>query len=126
MSIEILLKRSLPGAPKSIGAHIKRGERIAKAIQQNFGVAEPQQWQAKHLRWVIERWASSKSAPTRYDYWLTAVKLASALNHWPDWEPHLRGPWGSVKAKGGKSKGGRPLNLAGGGKVRLPRQAKSA
>jgi hypothetical protein len=71
MSIAILLKRSLPGSKSSIAGHIERGERIAQAIQQRFGISEPRQWQAKHLRWVLERWASEKSEATRYDYWRT-------------------------------------------------------
>ena len=58
MSIAILLKRSLPGSKSSVAGHIERGERIAQAIQQRFGISEPRQWQAKHLRWVLERWAS--------------------------------------------------------------------
>jgi hypothetical protein len=93
MSIAILLKRSLPGSKSSIAGHIERGERIAHAIQQRFGISEPRQWQAKHLRWVLERWAGEKSEATRYDYWRKVRVLASALNHWPDWQPYLRGQW---------------------------------
>lgn len=101
MSIAILLKRSLPGAKSSIVGHIERGERIAQAIQQRFGISEPRQWQAKHLRWVLERWASEKSEATRYDYWRTVRVLAAALGRWPDWRPHLDGPW-YKKGQGGR------------------------
>ena len=104
MSIAILLKRSLPGSKSSIAGHIDRGERIAQAIQQRFGISEPRQWQAKHLRWVLERWVSEKSEATRYDYWRTVRVLASALNHWPDWQPHLRGNWGRTGRNGRPSK----------------------
>lgn len=93
MSIALLLKKSLPGSKSSIAGHTERGERIAQAIQQRFGISEPRQWQAKHLRWVLERWASEKSDATRYDYWRTVRVLAATLNHWRDWEPHLRGEW---------------------------------
>ncbi len=106
MSIAILLRRALPGARATIAGHIQRGERIAEAIHQRFGIREPYQWQAKHLRWVLERWASGVSDSTRYDYWRTARALASVLGHWPDWEPHLRGSW----LKNGN--GGRPAKLA--------------
>jgi len=44
MSIAILLKRSLPGSKSSIAGHIERGERIAQAIQQRFGINELRQW----------------------------------------------------------------------------------
>ena len=69
MSIATLLKRALPGAKSSIAGHIERGERIAQAIQQRFDISKPRQWQAKHLRWVLERWAGEMSDATRYDYW---------------------------------------------------------
>jgi len=106
MSIATLLKRALPGSKSSISGHIERGERVAHAIQLRFSVSEPRQWQAKHLRWVMERWASEKSEATRYDYWRTVRALASVLNHWPDWEPHLRGEW----CRAGR--GGRPSKIS--------------
>jgi len=106
MSIEILLKRSTPGAPTSVNDHIERGERIARAIQEHFAIAEPAQWRAKHLRWVLDRWTDQFSLNTRYDYWRTARVLASALDRWPDWEPHLRGSWCR------RGVGGRPAKLA--------------
>jgi len=102
----MLLKRSLPGSKSSIAGHIERGERIAQAIQQRFGISEPRQWQAKHLRWVLERWACEKSDATRYDYWRTVRVLAAASNHWPDWAPHLDGVW----CRNGR--GGRPSKIS--------------
>ena len=106
MSIALLLRRAMPGSRASISAHIERGARIAGAIQERFDVGDPYQWQAKHVRWVLDRWAQSLSISTRYDYWRTARALASVLGHWPDWAPHLQGPW----CKPGK--GGRPAKLA--------------
>jgi hypothetical protein len=104
MSIALLLKRSLPGSKSSIAGHIERGERIAQAIQQRFGISEPRQWQAKHLRWVLERWASEISEATRYDYWRTVRALAGVLGKWPDWGPHLRGDWCRTGSGGRPSK----------------------
>ena len=106
MSIATLLKRALPGSKSSVAGHIERGERIAQAIHLRFGISEPRQWQAKHLRWAMERWASEKSEATRYDYWRTVRVLAAALNHWPDWEPHLDGVW----CRNGR--GGRPSKIS--------------
>ncbi|MDI6748913.1 MAG: hypothetical protein QMD73_01885 [Rhodocyclaceae bacterium] len=106
MGVAILLERAIPGAKASIRGHIERGDRIARAIQDRFGIREPRQWRAKHLRWALERWTSGLSESSRYDYWRTARALASALGRWPDWEPHLRGPW----QKPGL--GGRPAKLA--------------
>lgn len=113
MGVAILLERALPGAKASIRGHIERGERIARAIKARFGIREPRQWRAKHLRWVLERWAAGLSASSRYDYWRTARSLASALGRCPDWEPHLSGPWQR------RGIGGRPAKLAGAG-TRIP------
>lgn len=93
MSISILLKRSLPGSKSSIAGHIERGERIARAIQERLGISEPRQWRVKHMRWVLERWASDKSEATRYDYWRTVRVVAAALGKLQDWRPHLDGAW---------------------------------
>ena len=106
MSIATLLKRALPGSKSSISGHIERGERIAHVIQLRFSISEPRQWQAKHLRWVLERWASEKSEATRYDYWRTARALSAALGKWQDWRPHLDGPWCR------KGSGGRPPKIS--------------
>jgi hypothetical protein len=106
MGVAILLERGLPGAKVSLIGHIERAGRIARAIEARFGIREPRQWRVKHLRWVLERWASDLSPSSRYDYWRTARAIASALGRWPDWEPHLRGPWQR------QGKGGRPAKLA--------------
>lgn len=108
MSIALLLKRALPGSKASINGHIDRGERIAAAIRERFHLSEPHQWQVKHLRWMLERWAEPLSPSTRYDYWRTARALASVLGRWPDWEPHLRGPWCR------RGVGGRPAKIGRG------------
>ncbi|AUM01336.1 hypothetical protein B4966_15105 [Rhodocyclaceae bacterium] len=113
MGVAIFLERAIPGAKASIRGHIERGERIARAIKDRFGVGEPRQWRAKHLRWALERWTNGLSASSRYDYWRTARAMASALGHWPDWEPHLRGPWQR------QGRGGRPAKLARAG-TRVP------
>jgi hypothetical protein len=110
MNIRLLLERAQPGTHSSVEGHIKRGERVAKAIQERFGVSEPRQWQAKHLRWVLTVWAADRSLATRYDYWRTARSMAAALGKWPAWEPHLRG--GAHCLTGRKNGGGRPPKLA--------------
>jgi hypothetical protein len=105
MSIAMLLKKSVPGAKSTINGHIERGERIADGIQTRFSISEPRQWQAKHLRWFLERGTVNMASTSRYDFWRTARVLASALGRWPDWEPHLYGSW----CKCGT--GGRPPKL---------------
>lgn len=97
-------------------------------IERHFGIDRPEGWQSKHLRWALERGLASRSPATRYGYWRAARAIASALGHWPDWEPHLRGPWTSpsgasrppLSAADRVRRGGRPPKLAAraGGKLK--------
>lgn len=116
MNVSALLKRAQPGSHASVRAHIRRGEAIAEAIQERWpDIHVPHQWKAKHLRWALEVWAEQQgfSPATHYDYWRTARAIAGAVGHWPDWEPHIRGPW--CRPDGGKAPrgvGGRPPKLS--------------
>ncbi|MFY0992890.1 hypothetical protein [Halomonas sp. C05BenzN] len=112
--IEILLRRAQPGKSGGVKAHIKRGERIARAIEERWGIREPYQWRVKHLQWALKTGAANLAQASQYDYWRTACVLAAALGHWPDWEPHLRGPWTRPKPPGPRpgAPGGRPRKLA--------------
>jgi hypothetical protein len=93
MSATQLLKRAAPGAPSAVHGHIIRGEKMVNLINDKWKVDSPGQWKAKQVRWVLEVALKELSPASRYDYWRTARLMASALGHWPDWEPHLRGPW---------------------------------
>ncbi|MTW22504.1 hypothetical protein [Allochromatium palmeri] len=75
--------------------HIRRAQRLHDWMAERFGVREPYQYRAKHLRYALEHGTAGLAAGTRYDYWRTARVLAAAIGKWPDWEPHLRGPWTS-------------------------------
>jgi hypothetical protein len=109
MSIALLLSAAIPGSKPTISDHIKRGGRIAAAIQQRYQTGNPHQWQAKHLRWFLEVQTAGMSSASRYDYWRTCRVLASALGKWPAWEVHLRGDW---NPHGKRHSGGRPAKLA--------------
>lgn len=112
--IDILLCRAQPGKTSGVQAHIRRGRRIATLIETRWGIQEPYQWRAKHLQWVLKVSFSDLAQSSQYDYWRTACVLAAALGHWPDWEPHLRGPWTRPKPPGPcpGAPGGRPRKLA--------------
>jgi hypothetical protein len=112
--IEILLRRAQPGKHSGVLAHIKRGQRIARRIEDRWGIREPYQWQAKHLQWFLKVETAELSPATRYDYWRTACVLTAALGRWPFWEPHLRGPWTRPTPPGPNpgAPGGRPRKLA--------------
>lgn len=120
MRIEVLLRRAQPGSHRGVQQHIRRAQRLHGWIAERFGIREPYQYRAKHLRYALEHGTAGLAAGTRYDYWRTARVLAAAIGKWPDWEPHLRGPWTapSMKmalpssSKGTRSTGGRPPKLA--------------
>ncbi|MDD5395253.1 MAG: hypothetical protein PHE17_19700 [Thiothrix sp.] len=109
MSIPLLLSAAIPGSKRTISDHIKRGGRIAAAIQQRYQISNPHQWQAKHLRWFLEVQTAGMPTASRYDYWRTCRALASALGKWPAWETHVRGNWNPHASK---QRGGRPAKLA--------------
>lgn len=118
MRIDVLLRRAQPGSHRSVQQHIRRAQRLHDLIAERFGVHEPYQYRAKHLRYALELGTAGLAPSSRYDYYRTARALAAIVGHWPDWEPHLRGPWtsphGRAPRKTGalKSIGGRPPKLA--------------
>lgn len=120
--IDVLLRRAQPGKSSGVQSHIRRGRRIATLIENRWGIREPYQWKAKHLQWLLKAGVAELSPASQYDYYRTACVLAAALGRWPDWEPHLRGPWMRPKAPGPNpgGPGGRPRKLA------RPRQPKGA
>ena len=109
MNIALLLSAAIPGSKRTVSDHIKRGERIAAAIQQRYQISTPHQWQAKHLRWFLEVQTAGMATTSRYDYWRTCRALASTLGHYRNWEPHLRVSW---NPHNDKQRGGRPAKLA--------------
>lgn len=109
-----LLERAQPGARRGVRAHQRRARRLARIVEERWGVKSPWQWRAKHLRWALEHGLAGVAPITRYDYWRTARACAAALGRWPDWEPHLRGPWTRPDGRSGprRGAGGRPPKLA--------------
>lgn len=114
-SLQRILARAQPGTFGGIRQHIQRGEVLRQHIDRKFALARPEQWKAKHVRWVLEHGLGAVSPATRYHYYRTARAIAAAMGHWPDWEPHLRGEW--VTPQGERTRvmperGGRPPKLA--------------
>ncbi|WP_295402223.1 hypothetical protein [uncultured Thiocystis sp.] len=119
MQLSVLLRRAQPGTKSGVQGHLKRAIRMQTLIAERFGIREPYQFKAKHLRWVLEHGTAELAPSSRYDYWRTARALAAILGHWPDWEPHLRGSWISPRPDLPRdtqpttpSRGGRPPKLA--------------
>jgi len=110
-----ILARAQPGSYGGVQQHVARGEVLRKLITARWGLDRPEQWQAKHMRWALERALADLAPSTRYAYYRTARAVAAALGHWPAWEPHLRGPWNSPTGTPigtAKARGGRPPKLA--------------
>lgn len=120
MRIDVLLRRAQPGSHRSVEQHIRRAQRLHDLIAERFGIREPYQYRAKHLRYALERGTAGLAPATRYDYWRTARVIAATLGKWSDWEPYLRGPWtmprihaeSARQGDGRSSVGGRPPKLA--------------
>jgi hypothetical protein len=114
-AIRRLIERAQPGTRGGIAQHIERGEVMRRLIEQRYNISRPEQWQAKHVRWVLERALADRSAATRYAYYRSARVVAASLGHWPAWEPHLRGIWTrptGVLRRPDAAVGGRPPKLA--------------
>ena len=111
-----VLARAQPGSRGGVQQHIDRGEVLRRLIETRFGISRPEAWQAKHLRWALERALAGLAPATQYAYYRTARAISAALGHWPAWEPHLRGPWtsptGTATVHVGQGQGGRPPKLA--------------
>jgi hypothetical protein len=114
-AIRRLIEGAQPGTRGGIAQHVVRGEVMRRLVEVRYGISRPEQWRAKHVRWVLERALAERSASTRYAYYRTARVIAAVLGRWPDWEPHLRGPWNhpSGARVSGRSPGagGRPPKL---------------
>lgn len=118
MSIELMLRRALPGSNRAVREHIRRGEQIATAIAGRWGVNHPHRWKMKHVRWYCQTATADLSAATRYDHWRTTRALLAVMGRLEDWEPRLRGPWFYRTGKKGRGRAGRP--------PKLPRRASDA
>ena len=111
-----LLRRSQPGARRSVQRHVRRAEHVGAVIWRRWHLV-PAQWQVKHLRWYLSAETRDLAPGTRYDHWRTVRALVAALGRGDDWLPHLRGPWlrpcGDA-APMERGRGGRPPRLPGG------------
>lgn len=121
-AVDNLLRRSLPGARRSVDAHVRRGQRSALLIFRRWQVG-PYQWQCKHIRWVLDHGLADLAPASRYDHWRSLEKAIAALGRRDDWLPQLRGTWlrPSGLDSGPRQATGRQLNLpgrAGGGSSR--------
>ena len=121
MRIEVLLRRAQPGSHRSVQQHIRRAQRLHDWMAERFGVREPYQYRAKHLRYALEHGTAGLAASTRYDYWRTARVLAAAIGKWPDWEPHLRGSWTVPQSDTALSRQAPDRNRRGGRSPKLAR-----
>lgn len=108
-----LLVRAQPGTRRAVAAHIRRAEHLVELVESRYGIGSPWQWRVHQLRWALEVGLRDLAPATRYHYYRTARACAAALGHWPDWQPHLRGPWCSPSGETpARTSRGRPPKLA--------------
>lgn len=93
------LVKSQPRKAHTIKAHAQRMTRIRRLIEERFGVTDPRQWKAKHVRWLMKDGLENISPATAYDYWRTCRLILETRGVYKDWEPHLRGPWLNPKGE---------------------------
>jgi hypothetical protein len=91
--MRIFLGGVLTGSPQSRKRHLMQAEVIQAAIELRWDRDRPERWQAKHVRWFLQKQAKTASPETIYRYWLTARLLVERLDKTNSWLPHLSGPW---------------------------------
>ena len=119
MSVQTLLSKSLSGSRSAVKVHLKRAKYIARTIEDQWNVWDPQDWKCKHVHWFLNHHLVDRSSATRYDYWCTVSRILAALEKLEHWAPRLRGPWLN---KQGITWGQRPRG-AGGRPMKLPRSS---
>ncbi|HLD67513.1 MAG TPA: hypothetical protein VJA19_15890 [Pseudomonas sp.] len=60
------------------------------AIQKNFDLNTPWNWQLKHVRWLLERHLQDQAPATRYYYQLTVRLILRRLGKERDWQGQLK------------------------------------
>jgi hypothetical protein len=91
--MQIFLGGRLTGSPQSRKRHLMQADVIQSAIELRWDRDRPERWQAKHVRWFLQKQAKTASPETIYRYWLTARLLVERLDKTNNWLPHLSGPW---------------------------------
>lgn len=85
--------KSHPRKAQAIKVHAQRITRMQQLIEKRYGIVNPRQWRAKHVRWLMKDGLNKLSPATTYDYWRTCRLILEVRGVYADWESHLRGPW---------------------------------
>ncbi|MFT6907814.1 MAG: hypothetical protein ACJAS1_004500 [Oleiphilaceae bacterium] len=95
-SAKSLARRTFRGNRSTLKSKEKHIENVAIAIYERWRIG-PHDWQAKHIRWLLERHLASRSRGTKYRYFLIIRKVLIELNKWLNFKPYLDGSWTSPK-----------------------------
>ena len=76
------------GSPVTIKKHRQRSLIIANAIYDRFGV-HVYQYQQKHFLWLLNVFIEEYSAGTKYNYYLTVVKIIQLEPKFSVWQNQL-------------------------------------
>jgi len=82
--------RNHPGSKVTIKNHIKRCERIQKAVANRFRIDYPYGWQKKHMLWFLEEKCKERAATTINDYYSSIVAIAEIMNKWHGWQGYFK------------------------------------
>ena len=88
----LLLERAFPGRRCLNTIITGWGARAAVKVWKRRQIV-PGQWKATDARWILEQLTPNLGRAKRYLLFVAIRRIARRLGHWPDWEPHLRGPW---------------------------------
>lgn len=77
------------GSAVTIKKHNERALKIASAIYSRFGL-HVYQYQQKHILWFIEESLADYAQGTRYNYYLTLLKVINLDEKMVCWESRLK------------------------------------
>ncbi|HLD67508.1 MAG TPA: hypothetical protein VJA19_15860 [Pseudomonas sp.] len=86
----LFLSGVLTGSHATRQRHLRQARAMQTAIQKNFDLNNPWNWQLKHVRWFLERHLQGQASATRYYYQLTARLMLRRLGRERDWQDRLR------------------------------------
>jgi hypothetical protein len=86
------------GSSVTINKHHERCLIVATVIYKRFGM-HVYQYKQKHLLWFVEYYLNGYAKSTRYNYYLTIVKLINFSDKYIKWELSLESHYKSIEKK---------------------------
>jgi hypothetical protein len=87
--MKIFLGKRLTGSSITIKKHEERALKMSTAIYKRFGT-HVYQYKQKHLLWFLTEYTKFYANGTRYNYFLTIMKIVLLSNKMASWAPLLK------------------------------------